>query len=80
MKNTIPTINKENYFDAAEGLWWYLSRHHRGQESREYAILSLLDFKPSMNGISDDAFPFYRAFKANDIDIVVGYDTIKALL
>ena len=42
-------ITRENYFDAAQGLFWYLADYHPGQRSEEYEILSVLQYRPAMS-------------------------------
>lgn len=41
------TVNRETYFDVADGLYWFAMQHHGGQASTLYAVGSSLGFKPS---------------------------------
>lgn len=39
----------DDYFDAAQGLYWYAADYHEGQSSELYSILSAqLGYKPAM--------------------------------
>jgi hypothetical protein len=39
-------VGTDNYFDAAQGLYWYAADYHEGQSSDLYSILSTLDYHP----------------------------------
>ena len=47
-------VDKENYFSAAEGLYWFCSENYSGMGDIRYNILSRLDFNPGMGSSSDD--------------------------
>lgn len=42
-------VNTENYFDAAQALYWICSDWHDGQSSVMYSILSTLGYGPGMD-------------------------------
>lgn len=59
-------VNAENYFDAAQALYWYASDYHSGQSSEIYSILSQLEYKPGASERGPDteeAKAFYRALE-----------------
>jgi hypothetical protein len=65
-------IDKENYFEAAQGLHWYCVDNHSGQSSELYAIQCELDYTPSLSedGVNEDnasAF-FYEALEVGSIE------------
>lgn len=46
----IPGVGSVGYFDAADGLYWFCSDYHGGQNSVLYSILSArLQYKPGPN-------------------------------
>lgn len=54
-------INKENYFEAAQGLHWYCVDNHSGMSSDLYAIQCELGYtpSPSENSASDEDYSGY---------------------
>lgn len=39
-------VTTENYFDTADGLYWFCVDHHNGQGSTMYRVMCQLEFKP----------------------------------
>jgi hypothetical protein len=62
----------EDYFDAAQGLYWYCSDWHGGQSSTLYSILSArLAYNPAMSERGPDtetAQDVYAALESGEID------------
>jgi hypothetical protein len=68
-----PNVTTDNYFDAAQALYWYCSDWHSGQNSIEYSIMSArLHYTPgcSERGIDQEteAREFYAALEDKSID------------
>lgn len=85
-------VNKDNYFDLAQGLYWFASDYHSGQNSILYSILSTLEYKParSENEIDKDNYEGQELYnmlvkleKTNPkkLDVVAKriYDDIKGI-
>lgn len=62
----------EDYFDAAQGLYWYCADWHGGQSSNLYSILSTLGYKPAMGECGPEegsvAEDIYRELESGDLD------------
>ena len=39
-------VNRDNYFEAADGLYWFCVHYHAGQASTLYRVQCALDFHP----------------------------------
>jgi len=65
-------VTEDNYFEAAQALYWYCADHHSGISSELYSILSQLDYSPSCSecGVSDDddSSEFYQALESGEIE------------
>ena len=65
-------VTEENYFEAAQALYWYCCDYHGGMSSELYRILSQLDYNPSPSecGVSDDddSSEFYKALEDGEIE------------
>ena len=45
-KVSAQTVTKDNYFDIAQGLYWFATDWHGGQNSQLYSLLSTLGYSP----------------------------------
>jgi hypothetical protein len=66
-------VNKENYFEAAQALYWYCSDYHGGMSCPLYSILSArLGYTPSCSEIGvnedDDSSLFYTELESGAIE------------
>lgn len=65
-------VTEENYFEAAQALYWYCSDCHSGMSSPLYSILSTrLCYRPSLFecGVNDDdSSEFYKALEDGEIE------------
>ncbi len=59
----LESLEGDERFDLAEGIYWYCSEYHGGQGSEEYAALSSLGFEPgplaTAEAMSDGALETY---------------------
>jgi hypothetical protein len=66
-------VPSEEYFDAAQGLYWYCSDYHSGQWSEEYSILSTLGYKPASSECGPDpdstAADIYAALESEEVSV-----------
>ena len=63
-------VTTENYFEAAQALYWYCANYHSGQSCPLYSIISKLQYIPSPSevGVShDDASLFYAELESGEI-------------
>jgi hypothetical protein len=69
---TMEPVTRDNYFDAAQALYWYANDYHEGQWSELYSILSTLEYRPGLMESEPDesAQPFYDALVSGEIDAV----------
>jgi hypothetical protein len=66
-------VNQENYFEAAQALYWYCVDNHGGMSCPLYSILSArLQYTPSCTelGVSDDDASglFYNSLENGEIE------------
>lgn len=77
------TIDRDNYFDAATGLYFYCVDWHGGQASKEYEILSRLqtelNFKPGMSEPDDQAQDFYSELEQSK-NVQAFYQNLKDVI
>lgn len=77
-------VTQENYFEAAQALYWYCTDYHSGMFSELYSILSQLDYNPSSSecGVSDDndSSDFYQALENGEIEATKLFDDIQEIL
>jgi hypothetical protein len=77
-------VTEDNYFEAAQALYWYCSDYHGGISSELYSILSQLDYSPSLSecGVSDDddSSEFYQALENGEIEATKLFNDIQEIL
>lgn len=77
-------VTSENYFEAAQALYWYCADYHSGMSSELYSILSQLDYSPSLSecGVSDDddSSEFYQALENGEIEATKLFNDIQEIL
>jgi hypothetical protein len=66
-------VTKENYFEAAQALYWYCVDNHGGMSCPLYSILSArLGYTPSCSELGvnddDDSGLFYNALENGEIE------------
>jgi hypothetical protein len=66
-------VTQENYFEAAQALYWYCADYHGGMSCPLYSILSVrLGYTPSPSecGVNDDddSALFYTALENGEIE------------
>lgn len=66
-------VTEENYFEAAQALYWYCCDYHGGMSCPLYSILSVrLQYTPSCSelGVSDDddSGLFYQALESGEVE------------
>lgn len=78
VRASAPDVTRENYIDAAQGLYWFAADYHGGQGSRLYSILSTLGYCPgaSESGPDESGQEFYAALEAG-ADAEVMFTAIK---
>ena len=77
-------VTTENYFDTADGLYWFCVHFHSGQSSVLYRVQCQLEFKPGacVNGPEgDEACAVYADLAAlADFDYPAAEDEAERLL
>lgn len=64
------TVTGDNFFEAAQALYWYCVNYHSGQSCPLYSIISRLGYAPSLSelGVShDDSGLFYAELESGEI-------------
>lgn len=73
---------KEDYFDAAQALYWYGADYHGGQSSELYSIMSTMDYRPGMAERGPEpgstAEDIYQALESGEVEPVEVKDWYEA--
>jgi len=75
-------INEDNYFDAAQGLYWYCVDYHSGLSCELYSIQCTLGYKPSATERSPDtekSKEVYESLESKEIDPKELHDKINEI-
>lgn len=77
---TITRDDIEDYFSAAQQLYWYCVNNHTGQNSELYSILSQLDYTPGPMETKPEEWNYYYELSKRELDPANLLEAIQAAM
>jgi hypothetical protein len=70
---TLTDLQKEDFFEVAQGLYWYCADYHGGMGSTEYRVMCQLQYQPAPSENGPDGYEtaqeVYAALERHELDV-----------